>query len=129
MTIRSISAYLFSFRGRICRRWWWLGQIALFLPSLWVINVVQTEANDALLKIALACAIPLAWIDLAVSAKRYHDLNHSGWRQLLSLIPLIGSIWVSIELGFFYGTRVPNRYGHQNVCGAESMCSREEHDN
>ena len=56
--------------------------------------------------------MPLAWISLAVGAKRYHDMDKSGWRQALGLIPLIGPIWVFIELGFVRGTPGPNRFGY-----------------
>ena len=52
---------------------------------------------------------------LAIHAKRWHDRNKSLWWQLISLIPIIGPIWVSIELGFLKGTKGINRYDPEYV--------------
>ncbi len=37
--------------------------------------------------------------------------DKSGWWMLIALIPIIGSIWFLIELGFLAGTPGPNRFG------------------
>jgi len=76
----------------------------------------------------LPLLIPLIWIELAVSSKRYHDIGKSGWRQLLGLIPFIGKIWVGIELGFFQGHYRPNEYGYPDVFGQEAMYLRGNED-
>ena len=34
-----------------------------------------------------------------------------GWWVLIGLIPIIGALWLLIELGFLKGTDGPNRYG------------------
>lgn len=48
--------------------------------------------------------------NLAVTVRRLHDTDRSGWTILLALIPLIGPL---ILLVFFFieGTRGPNRFG------------------
>ena len=51
------------------------------------------------------------WFSLAVGAKRCHDRNRSGWFQAIVLIPIIGAIWLLIELGFLKGTEGENRFG------------------
>ena len=47
---------------------------------------------------------------LAVTVRRLHDLDKSGWYLLIGLIPLVGAIlllvWYCTE-----GTRGPNRFG------------------
>jgi MFS transporter, FHS family, L-fucose permease len=43
---------------------------------------------------ALAVLVPI----LAVSVRRLHDVGKSGWMILLSLIPIIGSIWLLVLL-------------------------------
>lgn len=48
--------------------------------------------------------------NLAVSVRRLHDQDKSGWMILVGLIPLIGGIWLLI-LYFTEGTRGPNQYG------------------
>ena len=47
---------------------------------------------------------------LAVSIRRLHDIDKSGWYYLLVLIPIIGWIWL-IVLFATEGTRGPNKYG------------------
>ena len=46
-----------------------------------------------------------------VHIKRFHDRDKSGWWVLIGLIPIIGAIWLLIELGFLKGTPGPNRFG------------------
>lgn len=40
----------------------------------------------------------------ALNVKRYHDRDKSGWWLVVGLIPIIGPIWVKVELGFLKGT-------------------------
>lgn len=54
----------------------------------------------------LATFIP----SLAVSVRRMHDQDKSGWWILISLVPLIGGIWLLV-LYFMDGTPGPNRFG------------------
>ena len=56
---------------------------------------------------ALIALIPA----IIVYIKRFHDRDKSGWWVLIGLIPIIGSIWLLIELGFLKGTPGPNRFG------------------
>ncbi len=54
----------------------------------------------------LAMIIP----GLAVSVRRLHDTDRSGWWILISLIPLIGGIWFLV-LMVLDGTSGQNQYG------------------
>ncbi len=54
----------------------------------------------------LAVLVP----SLAVGVRRLHDLGKSGWMLLISLIPLIGAIWLLV-LFVTEGTRGENSYG------------------
>jgi uncharacterized membrane protein YhaH (DUF805 family) len=56
---------------------------------------------------ALISVIPT----VIVYIKRFHDRDKSGWWVLIGLIPLIGAIWLLVELGFLKGTPGPNRFG------------------
>jgi len=47
---------------------------------------------------------------LAVMVRRLHDINKSGWNVLISIIPLVGSIWIIVLLAT-KGTVGENRYG------------------
>ena len=55
---------------------------------------------------ALATAIP----GLAVTVRRLHDVNKSGFFIFVGLIPLVGGIWLLV-LYCTEGTYGPNRYG------------------
>lgn len=47
---------------------------------------------------------------IAVAARRLHDIDKSGWWQLVNFIPLIGWIFFLIWVCTL-GTRGPNRFG------------------
>lgn len=55
---------------------------------------------------ALATFIP----GLAVLVRRLHDVDKSGWWFFISLIPIVGAIWLLILL-FTEGTPGTNQYG------------------
>ena len=129
MNISRILAFLFSFQGRLTRLQWWIAQLILVAPCLAIANILPDENATASARVIVSIAlIPILWIDLATSAKRYHDINRSGWRQLLSLIPIIGEIWVLVELGFIGGANLPNQYGYPGVFGKETVYSRGNED-
>ncbi len=50
---------------------------------------------------------------LAIGARRLHDINKSGWMQLVSLIPMVGIIWLII-LFAKKGDIVSNDYGEKS---------------
>lgn len=107
----------FSFKGRIRRSTWWLIQL-LTLVLLLILETVDPELFDPdSLKTSqyLITLVVLAWIQLAVAAKRWHDRNKSALWILFTLIPIIGQIWTLVELGFIKGTKGPNRFGHDPV--------------
>ena len=81
---------------------------------LYILQVVDPELFDPdSLKVShyLITLLVLAWIELAVSAKRWHDRNKSAVWILFSFIPIIGQIWALVELGFIKGTKGHNRFG------------------
>ena len=53
----------------------------------------------------------MAWFGVAVTAKRWHDRNRSGWTVLIFLIPIVGQIWTLVECGFLKGNQNDNRFG------------------
>jgi uncharacterized membrane protein YhaH (DUF805 family) len=101
-----------NFRGRACRSefWWWqlfllLGGIVAALLDLFAnSNVLGGEPLASLFY--LATIIP----GLAVSVRRLHDTDSSGWWILLGLIPFIGII-VLIVWWCLEGSKGYNRFG------------------
>src|SRR5687767_1837237 len=82
---------LFSFEGRIPRRTYWgftiLANAISFVVGF-IFGMLFGEETGALL--ALVLNIPMIWIGLAVTAKRWHDRDKSGWWIFIVLIPIVG---------------------------------------
>ena len=68
--------------------------------------VAQQEADWFVLLVS----IYYFWTTTALVVKRYHDREQSGWNYLWALIPILGAIFVLVEV-FQKGTDGPNRYG------------------
>ena len=106
-----------NFTGRARRAEYWyfiLGNFILIIP-FYVVGIVGPFSDSGLLSalglgvyglLILSTIVPT----LAVSVRRLHDINKSGWFYLIGLIPLIGSI---ILLVWFFtdGDRFTNEYG------------------
>ena len=96
------------FNGRSSRSeyWWWILFTIIAGVVFGVVDIVIGTYPLLYLLSTLAIILP----DLAVTIRRLHDLDKSGWWILIGLIPLIGSI---IMLIWFVGrgTEGPNRFG------------------
>jgi uncharacterized membrane protein YhaH (DUF805 family) len=101
----------FSLQGRVSRRQYWLfGVLALLGLALLgqaLLGIARVRPRTADLFVNLL----LLWPALAVSVKRWHDRDKSGWWVLLNLVPVVGWLWALIENGFLRGTDGPNRFG------------------
>ena len=97
-----------DFEGRASRQEYWMFVLFNIIFSL-AANVLDYLLGTAMLFsgiYALAMLVP----GLAVSVRRLHDVNKSGWMILVSLIPVIGWIWLLI-LMVTEGTPGENQYG------------------
>ncbi|MFH1618546.1 MAG: DUF805 domain-containing protein [bacterium] len=88
------------FSGRITRSDYWLAYIPIYLLGFFL----KTSGSQDWLLV-------LVWPALAISAKRWHDRDKSGWWNLIIFVPLLGTLWTLIECGFLPGTNGPNRFG------------------
>ncbi len=98
-----------NFNGRAARPefWWW----ALFVSIVYVVfavlaAVIGREVYALLALFVLAVILP----NLAVTARRLHDTDRSGWWQLIALVPIIGPI-VLLIFEILPGTPGANRFG------------------
>ncbi len=117
-----------DFSGRSRRQEFWMFQLFIFLVYI-VFAVLAAIVGGGLgdssgggviggilgilfLLFALGIMIPT----LALTVRRLHDLDKSGWMILIGLIPLIGSIlllvWYCTQ-----GTSGPNRFGEDPLGG------------
>ena len=100
---------LFSFKGRINRRPYWMFNLCIFVAGL--MFGLFIEPTKEINKYQLIFMLWVLWPSLAVQAKRWHDINKSALWLLINLIPIAGPLWALIDNGFIPGTRGPNRYG------------------
>jgi len=108
----SLTALLFSSKGRIRRRDYWLvGSMALTIFALSLVALFVSLP----LQPAAICGLPIAAVYVRISAclrtKRWHDRDKSGVWNLIALLPMIGSLWAFVECGCLDGTPGPNRFG------------------
>jgi uncharacterized membrane protein YhaH (DUF805 family) len=106
----------FSAEGRVNRKQWWLKLILPVFIGYIIFSIIDgatgrfdQEAGIGLFSgiFSLVVLIP----SIMMHIKRFHDRDKSGWWVLIGLIPIIGGIWLLIELGFLSGTPGPNRFG------------------
>ena len=89
---------LFRFDGRINRAKFWSGVGAVIVAYIviFALFAIDSGALRALLGLAYLAMI---WPSLAISIKRWHDRDKSGWWVLIGLVPVIGGIWALVETG------------------------------
>ena len=95
------------FRGRAHRREFWMFVLINVLIHI-AIGIIDLaiDSQDISYIYSLLVLVP----SLAVGARRLHDTDHTGWWQLIGLIPVIGII-ILIILWAQDGNRGPNKYG------------------
>jgi len=106
---------LTSYEGRINRSKFWAG-IGIFFAGAIVATIIDnvigtTFADMPYGYVYLLYSLAMIYSVFAVYAKRWHDRDKSGWWSLIGLVPVIGGIWMIVELGILEGTRGPNRFG------------------
>lgn len=122
----NILKLLFSFSGRISRKNYWF-VFAFWGVSLFVFQILsgidilglestaETAAGAENIDLTTATLflgfiILLAWSNFAIAAKRWHDINRTGWWAVINIVPL--GVFVSLVVnGFFRGTVGDNKYG------------------
>ena len=92
-------------QGRLNRQPFWLVWAAMAALQIAVQLLLASELAS------LVLALVLLWPGLAIAIKRCHDRDHPGWWLLIGLVPIVGGLWLLVELGFFRGTPGPNRFG------------------
>lgn len=108
----TLSEKLFSFEGRANRGQYFMTNlitgVVVFIVLIVALSILPEKAFFAVYLFAL---LPVTYSSLAMSAKRAHDLGHSGWMNVLLVIPLANLIW-GILLTFSAGNDGSNEYGH-----------------
>ncbi len=112
------SQLFLSFNGRINRQPFWIGILILIGISIVLQIVIYTILGPEAGAIASGIlGLLFIYPALAVYAKRCHDRDKSAWWLLLLLVPLVGAIWLIVDLGILEGTRGDNRFGPDPLAG------------
>ncbi|MDE1149135.1 MAG: DUF805 domain-containing protein [Azospirillaceae bacterium] len=105
----------FTFHGRISRKEYWVKYglcvplFSLFFAGLDFIAYNQIGIFSVFWAIIIQLALTTA------SVKRLHDRGRSGWWLLWGIVPIIGPIYLAVELGFLPGVAGDNKYGPNPV--------------
>lgn len=96
-----------DFQGRSRRsEFWWFALFNFILSA--VANVIDASIGIPILSVIVLLVLIIPGI--AVSIRRLHDLDKSGWWLFIGLIPIVGAIllivWYATE-----GTKGDNRFG------------------
>ncbi|MBB5337163.1 DUF805 domain-containing protein [Pectinatus brassicae] len=113
---------LFKFSGRSSRSEYWLGILILYIigMALEFIYIIACAALAELEMMTLVIivtvllviiALIITVVGFALNVRRLHDMGKSGWWQLISCIPLIGSIVLLYYL--VQPSQDDNKYGLQ----------------
>jgi uncharacterized membrane protein YhaH (DUF805 family) len=106
----------FSGRARRAEYWWWvLFQIIVLTLALIIDNALGLRITNE------SSAVTIGWLyliaalvfiipSIAVTFRRLHDTDRSGWWWLLALLCGIGAI-ILFVFCLIEGTRGPNSYG------------------
>jgi len=104
--------FLFSFKGRISRKPFWIFNLIVFLGGLLLGTFTEVSPDiNKITKPQLMFMIWIFWPSLAVQSKRWHDRDKSALWIFINIIPLVGPIWSLVENGFLPGTKGENRFG------------------
>lgn len=120
--------FFFSFEGRIRRRDYWLGELAVSAGIYLLIGLetvlTRTPRDNPLPLVLLLLGVVVAlfagiWSSLALRVKRWHDRDKSWVWIFIGFIPLIGGLWELIELGFLDGSSGDNQFGRSPKWSAD----------
>jgi uncharacterized membrane protein YhaH (DUF805 family) len=106
--LSAITQHYVDFQGRARRAAFWYFILGNIIVGI-VLGVIEGAAHlGQMLSFIYSLVVSLP--SLAVTVRRLHDTDRSGWWILLSAIPLIGwavlIYWYCVE-----GTHGPNAYG------------------
>jgi uncharacterized membrane protein YhaH (DUF805 family) len=97
-----------EFSGRSRRSEFWIFALVNFLVSLALGLIEAVVGLPPSLSVIYALFVLIPWI--AVTVRRLHDTDRSGWWILVWFVPVIG-FFVMLLFMILEGTKGPNRFG------------------
>jgi uncharacterized membrane protein YhaH (DUF805 family) len=109
---------LVTFRGRLSRPGFWLGALALWAAFAILFVFLESAFGRAA---TLVLYPPLLWMLAVLCVQRLHDRGRSAAWLLILLIPIVGPLWLIVELAFRAGTPDENPYGRDPLARADYL--------
>src|SRR6267154_2442006 len=116
--------FLFSFRGRISRRTYVTRGLLAFSCAMLLfygsfdLIFAASAADRPEVFAAIFCfagsVVIVLWMNAALTVKRLHDRDRSGWLVFVLLVPVVG-LWITLETFFLRGTQAANSYGTPDI--------------
>lgn len=103
------------FAGRARRMEFWMFLLINFIVSI-ILTCIDIFVGTAVLGMIYSLAVLIP--SLAVTVRRLHDIDRTGWWVLIALVPVIGAI-VLLVFAVLDGTPGSNRFG-DNPKGSEA---------
>jgi uncharacterized membrane protein YhaH (DUF805 family) len=111
----------FSLNGRIGLATYWLKGVLPIIAFAFLLGFILGYIDELYFTysqysgiLPIAGSLMIIWPGIAVTVKRWHDRDKSGWWILIGLLPILGIIWAFIENGFLPGSKGPNHYGSKS---------------
>lgn len=105
---------LFSLRGRISRRIYWLTYVLMICLQSALLAQIVGEEEASLHRFAAGIGpillIASLYCSYAISVKRLHDVGYSGFLAFAILIPFV-NLAFTVWLGILPGSADANQYG------------------
>lgn len=105
--VNCIKGHYADFEGRARRTEYWMFVLVNVIIAI-VIALIGRIIHLPVISTLYSLAVLVPGI--AVGARRLHDTDRTAWWLLISLVPLIGWIWIIILLAI-PGDQGPNQYG------------------
>ena len=115
-----------DFSGRSRRKEYWMFTLLIILFEIVMIGWIMAAAVAAEGEMTAMVTVPFVLLalfglaliipSLAVTVRRLHDQDKSGWYYFIAFIPLVGPIVLLVFL-CTDGTPGPNRYGPDPKAG------------
>jgi uncharacterized membrane protein YhaH (DUF805 family) len=105
--LKCVKGHYADFEGRARRTEYWMFLLVNVIIAI-VIGIIGAIIHFRVLSTLYSLAVLVPGI--AVGVRRLHDTGRTGWWLLLSLIPVIGTIWIIILLAT-NGDQGSNEYG------------------
>jgi FAD/FMN-containing dehydrogenase/uncharacterized membrane protein YhaH (DUF805 family)/SAM-dependent methyltransferase len=121
--IPRLARRIFSFRGRTPRAtaWW----TALLLGLAFAVLLVFLDSTLGR-RSSLVLYPPFGWAAIALASRRLHDRGRSARWLVAAAVPILGPLWLFIDLGLRKGTPGENRYGLDPHAGGDYLTVRTE---